>query len=194
MNDVEWFKFYQPSLLGLVNTKDGRDLFDISHDLPTIVELAPWYHKCLIGGDVYQSEFHSRAVFFRRLLHRWNEIIRDLEHPLFVPRYVLHKGKRVPVPMGAATLTAYPDAHTESATVDGYCGFQGLDPDDRVNWSSATTDDGSGGNIVGFDYSSSRNILAHQKTRIRSRGKIRIPKPTAIVQFPQRTYAPQLYR
>ena len=143
MNDAQWFKFYQPSLLGLVNTKHGRDLFDISHDLPTIVEIAPWYHKCLIGGNTYQSEFHSRAVFFRRLLHRWNEIVRELESPLFGPRYVVVDGRVYRVPAGGATLTAYPDADTESATVDGYIGFQGLDPGDRSNWSDTRTDDGT---------------------------------------------------
>ncbi len=142
MNDAQWFKFYQPSLIGLVNTDNGRDLFDISRDLPTIVEIGPWYYKWIIGKGEYQSEFHSRAVFFRRLLHRWDEIIRGLEHPLFAPRYVLHNGKKLAVPMGGATLTAYPDADTESATVDGYIGFQGLDPDDRINWSTATTDNG----------------------------------------------------
>ena len=142
MNDAQWFKFYQPSLLGLVNTDHGRDLFSISRDLPTIVEIAPRDYKWMIGKGQYQSEFHSRAVFFRRLLHRWNEIVRDLEHPLFVPKYVIHNGKKLAVPMGAATLTAYPDADTESSTVDGYIGFQGLDPDDRINWSTATTDNG----------------------------------------------------
>ena len=58
MNDAQWFKFYQPSLLGLVNTMHGRDLFDISHDLQTIVEIETWYHKCLFGGNTYQSELH----------------------------------------------------------------------------------------------------------------------------------------
>jgi hypothetical protein len=49
---------------------------------------------------------------------------------------------------GRSYDTAYQaDADTESNTVDGYCGFQGLDPDDRVDWSTATTDDGSEGNI-----------------------------------------------
>jgi len=148
MNDAQWFKFYQPSLLGLVNTKHGRDLFDISHDLPTIVEIAPWYHKCLIGGNVYQSEFHSYAVFHRRLQHRWHEIIRDLEHPLFVPKYVYFEGRKYPVPSGAATLTAYSDPDTETSTMDYYLGFQGLDPDDRVNWSTATTDNGDNINIA----------------------------------------------
>jgi hypothetical protein len=150
MNDAQWFKFYQPSLLGLVNTKHGRDLFDISHDLPTIVEIAPWYHKCLIGGNTYQSEFHSRAVFFRRLLHRWNEIVRELESPMFGPRYVIVDGRVYLVPMGGATLTAYPDADTESATVDGYIGFQGLDPGDRSNWSDTRTDDGTLVSSVGI--------------------------------------------
>jgi len=148
MNDAQWFKYYQPSLLGLVNTDYGRDLFAIARDAPTIVEIAPWYYRSIIDIGIYQSEFHSRAVFFRRLLHRWDEVIKDLESPLLIPRYVVINGRVHRVPMGGATLTAYPDADTESATVDGYCGFQGLDPDDRVDWSTATTDDGSEGNIV----------------------------------------------
>jgi len=140
MNDAQWFKFHQPSLLGLVNTDHGRDLFDISRDLPTIVEIAPWYYKWIIGKGQYQTEFHSKAVYFRKLLHRWDEIVRDLEHPLFVPKYVVHNGRKLAVPMGGATLTAYPDADTESSTVDGHIGFAGLD--DRIDWAAATTDDG----------------------------------------------------
>ena len=143
MNDAQWFKFYQPSLLGLVNTAHGRDLFDISRDLPPIVEIAPWYYRWIIGKGEYQTEFHSRAVYFRKLLHRWNEIVRDLEHPLFVPKYVVHNGRKLAVPMGGATTTKYPDADTESSSVDGYIGHQGLDAADRVNWSTATTDDGT---------------------------------------------------
>ena len=141
MNDAQWFKTYQPSLLGLVNTDHGRDLFGIARDLPTILEIAPWYYKCIIGENKYQSEFHSRAVFFRRLLHRWNEIVKDLESPLLGPKFIVHNGKKIPVPMGGATLTAYPDADSESSSVDGHIGFAGLD--DRIDWAAATTDDGS---------------------------------------------------
>ena len=148
MNDAKWFKTYQPSLLALVNTDYGRDLFDISRDLPTIVEIAPWYYKWIIKPGQYQSEFHSYAVFFRRLLHRWTEIVKDLESPLFGPRYVVIDGRVYRVPAGGATLTAYPDADTESSTMDYYLGFQGLDPDDRVNWSTATTDNGDNINIA----------------------------------------------
>mgnify|MGYP003119213919 FL=1 len=141
MNDKQWFKFYQPSLLGLVNTDHGRDLFDISRDLPTIVEIGPWYYRWIIGKGEYQSEFHSKAVYFRKLLHRWDEIVRDLEHPLFVPKTVLYKGREYAVPMGGATTTKYPDADTESTSVDGHIGFAGLD--DRIDWSAARDDDGS---------------------------------------------------
>ena len=140
MNDKQWFKFYQPSLLGLVNTDHGRDLFDISRDLPTIVEIGPWYYRWLIGKDQYQTEFHSKAVYFRKLLHRWNEIVSGLEHPLFVPKYVVHNGRKLAVPMGGATATVYPNAHTESSSVDGHVGFVGLD--DKISWSTATTDNG----------------------------------------------------
>ena len=150
MNDAQWFKFYQPSLLGLVNTDHGRDLFDISRDLPTIVEIGPWYYRWLIGKGEYQTEFHSKAVFFRKLLHRWDEIVRDLEHPLFVPKYVVHNGRKLAVPMGGATTTKYPDADSESSSVDGYIGFQGLDPGDRSNWSDTRTDDGTLVSSVGI--------------------------------------------
>ena len=148
MNDALWFKFYQPSLLGLVNTDHGRDLFDISRDLPTIVEIGPWYYRWIIGKGEYQTEFHSRAVYFRKLLHRWDEIVRDLEHPLFVPKTVLYKGREYAVPMGGATTTKYPDADTESSSVDGYIGHQGLDT--RVNWSTVQGDDGTSVASVGI--------------------------------------------
>ena len=141
MNDKQWFKFYQPSLLGLVNTDHGRDLFDISRDLPTIVEIGPWYYRWIIGKGEYQTEFHSRAVYFRKLLHRWDEIVRDLEHPLFVPKTVLYRGREYAVPMGGATTTKYPDADTESSSVDGHIGYAGLD--DRIDWAAARDDDGS---------------------------------------------------
>ena len=148
MNDKQWSKFYQPSLLGLVNTDHGRDLFDISRDLPTIVEIGPWYYRWIIGKGEYQTEFHSRAVYFRKLLHRWDEIVRDLEHPLFVPKTVLYKGREYAVPMGGATTTKYPDADTESSSVDGYIGHQGLDT--RVNWSTVQGDDGTSVASVGI--------------------------------------------
>ena len=141
MNDAQWFKFWQPSLLGLVNTEHGRDLFSIEHDLPTIVEIAPWYIKWTTGLNEYQSEFHSKAVYNRRLLHRWDEIASDLRSPLLVPRYVYFRGQKLPVPMGGTDTIFRPDADTESNSVDGHIGFAGLD--DRIDWAAATTDDGS---------------------------------------------------
>ena len=164
MNDALWFKFYQPSLLGLINTDHGRDLFDISRDLPTIVEIGPWYYRWIIGKGEYQTEFHSKAVFFRKLLHRWDEIVRDLEHPLFVPKYVVHNGRKLAVPMGGATTTKYPDADTESSSVDGYIGHQGLDT--RISWSTAQGDDGTSVASVGIvrDSHGSLNNTWFQRT------------------------------
>ena len=159
MNDAQWFKFYQPSLIGLVNTDHGRDLFDISRDLPTIVEIGPWYYRWIIGKGEYQTEFHSRAVYFRKLLHRWDEIVSGLEHPLFAKKTVLYKGRKYAVPMGGATTTAQPDPHIESSTVDGQIGWGGLD--DRINWATAT---GDGNTSTATDDGSTINCTAFQRS------------------------------
>jgi hypothetical protein len=158
MNDLTWFKWYQPQLLGLANTNEGRDLLGIDQGVPTIIEVMPWYVTWIIGKGEYQSEFHSRAVFFRRVMHRWKEVSAAMEWQ--ANSFLARRGGHLLVPAGGATLTAYPDAHTESATVDGQIGWGGLD--DRINWATATGD-GNTSNSVSDD-GATINCTAFQRS------------------------------
>ena len=143
MNDKQFFLRYQPQILGLANTSEGRDLLGIDQGVPTVIEVMPWYVKWLIGQGEYQTEFHVYAVFFRRVMHRWKEVSAAMEWQ--ANSFLARRGGHLLVPAGSDTLTARPDADTESSTVDGMTGFQGL-PDGgvgRQTFANARGDDGS---------------------------------------------------
>ena len=143
MNDKQWFQLYQPQLLGLANTSEGRDLLGIDQGVPTVIEVMPWYVKWLIGQGEYQSEFHVYAVFFRRVKHRWKEISAAMEWQ--ANSFLARRGGHLLVPAGSAELIVRPDDDPESSTVDGHTGFQGL-PDGGVNrqtFANARGDDGT---------------------------------------------------
>jgi hypothetical protein len=155
--DVKWFKKYQPQLLGLANTDEGRDLLDIDHGVPTVIEIAPWYVTWLIGQGEYQTLFYGKAWFYRYVQQRWKEIgaAMDWQANSYLAR---NRGKLL-IPAGGAVLTEYPDADAEGDTVDGKIGLQGADPGDHMTWAELQSDNGSGLNDPGFDDDNAQNTM-----------------------------------
>jgi hypothetical protein len=131
LNELIWFEQYQPLLVALANTHEGRDLLCIDpyRTMPyPIVSIRKNSVKYFLGQengrDNYATDFRVGAKWGNVIRYRWSPIKKaldrmNLELLLALPQYVIHNGRSVPVPMGAATTTVYPDAHTESTTVDG---------------------------------------------------------------------------
>lgn len=116
-----WFRLYQNVLRGMANTSFGRDLLCIDHQPYPIVELrknAVTYH---LGGNRFKTDFRVGAKWGNVIRRRWSEFEsysryfqNDDRGQQFSP---LTKYARSLV---ATTLTAYPDPHAETTTVDGY--------------------------------------------------------------------------
>jgi hypothetical protein len=127
-NRGSWFYNYQDLLVRLANTDYGRDLLRIDK-LPYPVIAV---RKNMIQFDMSRDLGPGYACADVRSGARWGDIIRfrwlavkqaldrmNLEVLLAMPKYIMHKGRRAPVLMGAASIEKYPDADPEDATFDG---------------------------------------------------------------------------
>ena len=131
--DKEWFARHQVWLLFGLNTPGLATIVrgllrirmsDVGCPWGTaIVAIAPdHYTVCLPDGQL-RTDFRTHWKYSKRcyyawkplwwLLHGWDAVFADRWAPA--------------LSYGFATLTAYPDAHVESATVDGYVTRENLD-------------------------------------------------------------------
>jgi hypothetical protein len=115
LNENLWMRQHQGLMLALANTQEGKDLLCIEdHGLPIIGirKNAVLYDK----GTELMADFRVGAKWSNVVRYRWQEVRRALAR---MNELFLLKAIRAGVPAGAATLTAYPDAHAESTSVDG---------------------------------------------------------------------------
>ncbi len=109
MFDKKWFKKHQKILVWFANTFIGKKVlrYDLDH-IDAILPNAVFKRE----GKKVIAEFRTHNKYSKRLyyafLPAWK--LFHLWDMVWFPRFNL----------GFDTLTAYPDAHTESATVDGY--------------------------------------------------------------------------
>ncbi len=131
--DEKWFEKNQSILLWFLNSPIikylTRYIFRIQNDLKadeTICEISPNNYKVYLGMFLenkklvhrYRADFRTHDKFSKRVyyafkpiwwaMHYWDEFFADR----FAPQFSF----------GFDTLTAYPDAHTETYTVDGEVG------------------------------------------------------------------------
>lgn len=118
----EWFKKHQKILLVLSNTGIGRYILRINGGKScvgdrTIIRIDPnaitW--ELDSSKKLYQTEFRTHNKFSKRLfytlypvlwlVHQWDMLFANNFRPAWN--------------LGLDTLTAYPDPHTETSTVDG---------------------------------------------------------------------------
>jgi len=109
--DAEWFKQHQWWLLPYVSR--NRDNLFIGTDKP-LVEIAPDHVTWQEEKGLYSTEFHVHHVYGRRLYVRLSPLW-NLMHRIDMSTF----GRSVGLNFGFDTLTVYPDAHTETSTVDG---------------------------------------------------------------------------
>jgi hypothetical protein len=121
MNEVEWFKAFQPLLLRVVNSGYGRQLMGIDADLPTIHKVYKNALHCYLGEGKWWAEFRVGAKWANVIRYRWPEFKRYARFFYDMPNFFTMlemNGKLVPA---HATSTFYPDANPESTSVEGYC-------------------------------------------------------------------------
>jgi hypothetical protein len=133
-NHGTWFDVYQPLLLRLANTNEGRDLLCLDSFAKRpyqIMAIRKNYVKYHLGSwdeqEWYLSDFRIGAKWGNVIRYRWQYIKAaldrmNLEILLAYPRLVLPDGRQVPMISGATTTTFYPDPNPESTTVDGEVG------------------------------------------------------------------------
>ena len=119
MNEVEWFKAFQPLLLRVINTGYGRQLMGIDSELPFIDLITKNAIRYPLGNGQWQSQFHVGAKWANVIRYRWPEFKRYARFFYDMPNFftLLNiDGRAVPA---HATTTVYPDPHVESTSVDG---------------------------------------------------------------------------
>ena len=126
INEDVWFQRYQDLLLGMANTRVGRDLLYIPQEYPVIVK----FHKNCVhffdgydaqGNGVFGADFRIGAKWANVIRYRWtafNSLARYFlaNKDLTVPVSPLVLSARA---VHALTLTAYPNPNTETTSVDG---------------------------------------------------------------------------
>ena len=146
-NDNQWFDIYQPQLLGFVNTDEGRDIFMLSRDMPTIVEMSKRHVKYLIAPGEYISDYRVGAKYGNLARTRWEAVERGLDYmsSQIYQRRIRVGNKWLPVVAGATSSTFRPDPHTESSSVDGWARA----PESSQTWSTIRDASGNASNDNG---------------------------------------------
>lgn len=118
--DSQWFRENQNLLLAFVNTRIGKDILCIDSNKSSlsnekIIEIMPNYIKSRVGENQFVSEFRTRNKFANRLYYSFKELWE------FIHWYDIHIANRyMPIlNLGFDTLTAYPNAPTETVSIDG---------------------------------------------------------------------------
>ncbi|ANS02896.1 metalloendopeptidase [uncultured Mediterranean phage uvDeep-CGR0-KM22-C158] len=156
-NRGTWFDVYQPILLRLVNTIYGRDLFCIDswekqpYPIVRINKNSVTYFIGRWGGERhFRIDARIGAKYGNIVRERWVHIKKALDQMVLqmlmeMPPYIIHNGRGIPMPSGAAAITAYPDPHTETATVDGYVNHT----ETNLTWAALRAAAGNGARDVG---------------------------------------------
>lgn len=145
MNEDDWFRKNQRMLLGIANTKFGRELLCIPQEYPQIILIKKNCVHCLISDDGTTStvvaDFRIGAKFANVIRYRWKQFNSYAKYfqlkgwqEIGKSPYIL--GDRV----CALTLTAYPDPNIETSTVDGYSGHSERSD---ASWATARSASGS---------------------------------------------------
>ncbi len=154
----QWFKHWQGLLLLAVNfpvmgiREEVRHRLRIDQDgLPLsvpIYEIMANAYTVRIGGNEFQTTFRTHAKYAKRLYYEW-KWIWELVHKWdtgFANKFIPQLN------FGFDTLTKYPDAHTETNTVDGYVYYS------RSAQTWATPHDADGSSYTNFDDASTTAI------------------------------------
>ena len=134
MRDNLWFRHYQPLLLPLLNTAEGRDLLCVDKVRAPVVAIRENVVTFDLGGRQYQSDFRTGAKWGNIIRTRWPWVRAALEwqnERLIVSRPLW-------VPAGAESLTVRPDPSPEATSVDGRTNHN------QANQTWATIRDGAG--------------------------------------------------
>jgi len=145
--DDQFFKEFQPQLLGLVNTNEGRDIFMLPRHMPTIVEMSKQHVKYLIAPGEYISDFRVGSKYGNLTRTRWKDVERGLDYmsSSIYQRRLRVGNKWLPVVAGATDTTFRPDADTESNSVDGWA----RGPESSQSWSTIRDASGNASNDDG---------------------------------------------
>lgn len=122
LNENMWFKFNQKLLLGIANTKAGRDLLCIPQEYPQIVLIKKNCVHALVKNDgttaTLIADFRIGAKFANVIRYRWDAFNAMARYYVNADLFASPL-TRYAMSVHAATLTAYPDPNVETTTVDG---------------------------------------------------------------------------
>jgi hypothetical protein len=132
LREDAWFKAFQVPLLRILETGEGRDLFNIARDFPRIERIAPNAVTARLTPKTRVSDIRVGAKWGNIIRYRWDDYLKLAERIEERRWFELQRESRalgVPVIAGGTTSTLYPDPHAESATVDGQVGREGVTED-----------------------------------------------------------------
>lgn len=133
--DERWFKQNQWWLLPYVS--HDRDNLFIETNKP-LVAIAPDHVSWLEEPGLITTEFHVHHVYGRRLYQRLSPLW-NLMHRIDMSTW----GRATGLNFGFDTLTAYPDKHVETNTVDGFVRY--TETNSPYDWAWATGHDAATG-------------------------------------------------
>lgn len=134
IDEREWFRLFQPLLLEMANTDEGRELLCIPAEYGKIEKFSKNAIHWRTGGvwidddgliqEEWKADFRVGAKWGNVIRYKWREFCK-LAKTFYEKEYMGMKVYRPVLSVRGelvaahATDTSYPDAHTESTTVDG---------------------------------------------------------------------------
>jgi hypothetical protein len=134
IDEREWFQLFQPLLLEMANTDEGRELLCIPAEYGKIEKFSKnavqwrtgafWIDDDGFIQEEWKADFRVGAKWGNVIRYRWREFCK-LAKTFYEKEY---KGMKIYRPVlnvrgelvaAHATDTSYPDPHVESTTVDG---------------------------------------------------------------------------
>ena len=134
IDEREWFQLFQPLLLEMANTDEGRELLCIPAEYGKIEKFSKnavqwrtgafWIDDDGFIQEEWKADFRVGAKWGNVIRYKWREFCK-LAKTFYEKEYMGMKVYRPVLSVRGelvaahATDPSYPDAHTESTTVDG---------------------------------------------------------------------------
>jgi hypothetical protein len=152
LREDAWFKAFQVPLLRMLETGEGRDLFNIARDFPRIERIAPNAVTARLTPKTRVSDIRVGAKWGNIIRYRWDDYVKLAKRIEERRWFELQRESRafgVPVIAGGTTSTLYPDPHAESTTVDGLVARTGV----TENFATLRAGAGTSANDTGTEMS-----------------------------------------
>lgn len=123
LNENQWFRANQKLLLGIANTKAGRDLLCIPQEYPRIVHIRKNCVHAILEDKGREltvfADFRIGMKYANIIRYRWQAFNAMARYYVNADIFASPLTKYA-MSVHADTLTAYPQPNIETTTVDGY--------------------------------------------------------------------------